>query len=395
MKIILVVVVLLVSVYVYNKIVKGTTVILKCNKNGGECVPGTCNWLTQVPALSDNAAGCKSGELCCINITLPETKDPYCEGKNIGDACRTDENTNYYCDPGLVCKTRCEYCATVRGDPQWSKPCDAIDIPKFKAVNNPTPTNQFVCACNKTECSQADINSGKCILGYCPSTNPATYCCLTDPAKHVIPTTNTETNSGTTTSTSTTNTAPVTITNTAPTYPPAQVTDSSTSPTNTPSSSSTGSISDYDFLITDAWFDATHLPDTCHLESDRVITCDCCLAYTIPVYFTVYNSNKLIGVHADPYVTDRNGNTIKGLGTYLGIMPEAISTQSSKIVTTNMVISSSEASASAKWTIHPGVLCDSTDCSKVDPTGQNVGIIKTSESLPLTIQFQSTVYSIN
>jgi hypothetical protein len=348
--------------------------------------------LTQVPALSDNAAGCKSGQLCCINITLPDTKDPNCEGKNEGDPCRTDESPLYYCGPGDVCMSRCEYCAAVRGDPKWSKPCAAIDIPKFVKVNNPSLTNQFVCACSKTECPQADIDSGKCIPGYCPSTSPATYCCLTDPAKHVIPTTSTTTNSGTTTpaktTTSTTNTAPVTINDTAPSYPPAQVTGPSIITTTTTGSTTSGS-SGYDFVIMDAWFDNTQLPNTCHPESNPdLITCDANNPYSIPVYFTVYNSGKLIGVEADPYVKNDNGNIIKALGTFLGTTPQGISNEDRKTVDTTIVISQNEAKAGTRWIIYPGAICLTADCAKADPAG--VGIINTSESIPLTIRFQAT-----
>ena len=399
MKIIIAVLVLLVSIYVYNKIVTGSTVILKCNKNGGDCVSGTCNWLTQVPALSDNAAGCKSGQLCCINITLPDTKDPNCEGKKVGDPCRTDESPLYYCGPGLVCMSRCEYCAVVWGDSTLNKVCVAADIPKFKSVNNPSATNKFVCACSKTECTDAMQKAGTCIISdYCPSTTPATYCCLTDPAKHVIPTTSTTTNSGTTTpaktTTSTTNTAPVTINDTAPTYPSAQVTGPSII---TPAT--TGGSYDYDFVINNAWFSADeNLPATCHKEIDPVtnkrfynaLICEPNNPYSLIVYFNVSNVKKAIEVYVDPYaVINNNGIPTKliPLGTYLGTTPESIPAQTSNIVSTTIEISPSESIEGNIWTINPGAICTTTECKNADPS--KTGIIKTGNYMRITFEYSN------
>ena len=402
MKIIIAVLVLLVSIYVYNKIVTGSTVILKCNKNGGDCVSGTCNWLTQVPALSDNAAGCKSGQLCCINITLPDTKDPNCEGKKVGDPCRTDESSLYYCGPGLVCMSRCEYCAVVWGDSTLNKVCVAADIPKFKSVNNPSATNKFVCACSKTECTDAMQKAGTCIPGYCPSTKPETYCCLTDPAKHVIPTTSTTTNSGATPSSTTpakTTTPSTSTTNTAPTYAPATIIPSST----------TGVTSDYGFIIAgdEIWFkaysridntiDKSLVPNNCYLDASNqnLMTCKPNNMYSIPIQIFAYNSAnnaKAIEVNADPYVViNSNGaqsTQSKALGTYLGLPVLMKYDPIGGYVSyaeTNIVISPSESIEGNVWIIYPGAICLSTECKNVNSDG----ILRTSAIFSLTIKFQS------
>jgi len=192
MKIILVVLVLLVSVIIYGKVMAGSTRILQCNKNGGDCVTGTCDWLTQVPALSDKAAGCKSNELCCINITIANTEDPYCKDLKVGDRCRITDDKLYYCGYGNTCVSLCEYCAKFWGDDTKNSVCGAANIQKFKANNNPKLTQQWSCSCGADTCTTDMQNAGKCITGFCPSTDPETYCCLQGPDANTAPASNTK-----------------------------------------------------------------------------------------------------------------------------------------------------------------------------------------------------------
>jgi hypothetical protein len=188
MKIILVVLVLTVSIFIYSKVTRGSTKILQCSKNGGDCVKDTCDWLTQIPALSDQAAGCKRNELCCINITQEDTIDPDCKDKAFGDPCRTDEKL-YYCSKALTCISKCEFCAKNWGDTVGKKICDADDIKNvFEKNNDQTEIKHFSCSC-KTKCSASEIKAGTCILLYCPSTTPETYCCLTGSAANTVKTT--------------------------------------------------------------------------------------------------------------------------------------------------------------------------------------------------------------
>jgi hypothetical protein len=182
MKIILVVLVLLVSSIIYGRIMAGSTRILQCNKNGGDCVTGTCDWLTQVPALSDKAAGCKKSELCCINITFEETEDPYCKDLNVGDRCRIEEANLYYCGFGKTCVSKCEYCAKFWGEKTLNSICGEANIKKFEQNNNPKISQQWGCSCGGDICTDEMQRQGKCILNFCPSTDPETYCCLIEPS---------------------------------------------------------------------------------------------------------------------------------------------------------------------------------------------------------------------
>lgn len=165
-------------IIVYTKTMKGTTKILECSSNGGECIKGTCDWGKQVPALSDKAAGCEKGQICCINITKGESvPDPKCESKKIGTACGEGTSLNgYRCDAGNQCVTLCEFCSanskssdtTIAGLCK-KKPTDADNFAKG---------GLFSCSCASTECTAAKQRDGTCIINYCPTDLGSTVCCV-------------------------------------------------------------------------------------------------------------------------------------------------------------------------------------------------------------------------
>jgi hypothetical protein len=194
---------------------KGGTKVLDCKANGGDCVPGTCDITYQLPALSDKAAGCGDGQLCCINITPSKHQiDPACAKLKFGDSC----GKLMYCDGGLKCITKCEFCAINFNAPEGRPDCNVkiknVDTinPFFQNISNMRKT--LSCGCTKIQCD-AKTKTGECsTAGYCPSVSSTAqnYACCTPP----------DTTTSTTT-TSTTNTAPVTIITEAPKYAPATV----------------------------------------------------------------------------------------------------------------------------------------------------------------------------
>lgn len=160
-------------ILLYGKVMKGSTKIMECTTNGGECVDGTCKWGKQVPALSDKAAGCNKGQICCINITQSEKQaDPLClNGSSnrtvtIGTSCKS----GYYCDAAHQCVTRCEFCSTNYAEFSTSPICRS-------AVTNFTQIGKrMTCACNVTECRT--LSSSGCVWGYCQGDAVSNYCCV-------------------------------------------------------------------------------------------------------------------------------------------------------------------------------------------------------------------------
>jgi len=120
--IILVLVVVFVSIIIYNNTVKGSTKIVDCKAQGGTCTQGTCDISKQIPMLSDKAAGCNSGEICCKNVVTEPTVDKLCEGKADGDKC--DKG---YCTPGgHICLSLADYCSTIKAPPNNKLTCPVI-----------------------------------------------------------------------------------------------------------------------------------------------------------------------------------------------------------------------------------------------------------------------------
>lgn len=168
----------------YSKVMKGGTKVLECNANGGDCVTGTCDFATQIPALSDKAAGCESGELCCINITKSAPPiNPKCANAsdNFNKNKATPCGTRMYCDTGSQCVTQCEFCAknfyTVEGRPVCGTGDDAK--PKNTIFENMNYANKALsCNCTKAQCD-TKTKTGECISLFCPTTKPDTFCCTT------------------------------------------------------------------------------------------------------------------------------------------------------------------------------------------------------------------------
>jgi hypothetical protein len=177
-KFIIVFILVFVLIILFNKTMKGSTKIMQCTANGGQCVDETCEWGKQIPALSSKAAGCEENQICCINITKQKaTPDPLCDNRTLGYACRT----GYRCDAGKQCVTLCEFCEK---NPRTTiiengrSICNKLTGDADKFANSDT----FSCSCTNTECTSR-FASGKCMRNYCPAaasdtTNPNYACCV-------------------------------------------------------------------------------------------------------------------------------------------------------------------------------------------------------------------------
>jgi hypothetical protein len=154
-------------IVLYTKVVNGSTKVLQCTANGGECRVGTCDFASQLPALSDKAAGCQKGEICCINITQGITEDPLCKDHKDGEACGTD-NLHFCSVGGKQCVTKCEFCSI---NPTHENCKDKASLNLFK-----TGTYAYSCKCTEDQCvGKIDIKGGsECIRNYCPGNE---VCC--------------------------------------------------------------------------------------------------------------------------------------------------------------------------------------------------------------------------
>jgi hypothetical protein len=145
MKIILVLLVVIISIFIYNKFIKSQQTVLGCTKMGGQCVDNTCSF-KQIAYLGDKAVGCQEGQLCCINITNEPSKDERCDGKIIGASC----GENLYCNRGEVCVTLCDYCTKNRADP------GTVDC---KVNGKDFPVGAFTCQkISSTDCDNKNKN---------------------------------------------------------------------------------------------------------------------------------------------------------------------------------------------------------------------------------------------
>jgi len=164
-------------IVLYQKVMKGGTKVIECNATGGDCVTGTCDFATQLPALSDKAAGCGTDQLCCINITKSKPIDPLCKGLKAGNKC--DKTGVMYCDMASQCVSKCILCANNLDTTEINPIC-------YKTTNTPNPffvnnrkLGSLSCGCTKTQCDAKNkANGNTCITtsGYCPAN---TYCCTT------------------------------------------------------------------------------------------------------------------------------------------------------------------------------------------------------------------------
>jgi hypothetical protein len=179
---IIMILVIIISIQTYDRFVKGGVKVLECKAQGGDCVAGTCSFPNQIPALSEKAAGCGRGELCCINITRTRPIDPLCmnaEGTTplpIGTEC----DDNMYCDMAQVCVDKCEFCSKNVNNLQYSqKVKDICGIMSQEDKNKFTKGGIFGCSCTGVECA---ANRTKCVPNYCPGHDDATapdYACCT------------------------------------------------------------------------------------------------------------------------------------------------------------------------------------------------------------------------
>ncbi|HYD03031.1 MAG TPA: hypothetical protein VEC16_01915 [Alphaproteobacteria bacterium] len=164
-KLVLVVMVVGVLVFAYGRVTAGSNKVLLCSANGGTCTKGTCDFRTQIPALSDKAAGCQKDEICCIPVVDEDDIDPSCEGKKLGDVC-----SGGYCDASLKCINHCEFCS--KNAKQFQSMCD---VNGQKDIDNFYTKGTFTCGCTNEECILKE-KDGTCIRNYCGS--GSTYCCV-------------------------------------------------------------------------------------------------------------------------------------------------------------------------------------------------------------------------
>jgi hypothetical protein len=169
----------------YQKVMKGGTKVLECHANGGECVTGTCDFATQVPALSDKAAGCKSGELCCINITKSKPVDPLCANKTVGAPCNNSKVM--FCDAAPKCVSKCDFCNnnfnTVEGRPICGLTKDPLVLNPVFEINKKNG-KMLSCSCTSKQCTdKKGLKDPECISNFCPrasaETTASDYACCT------------------------------------------------------------------------------------------------------------------------------------------------------------------------------------------------------------------------
>lgn len=167
---IIMILIIIVSVQMYQKFVVGPVKILECTQQGGECVVGTCAFPSQIPFLSDKAAGCDVGKLCCINVTRRPI-DPLCmnaEGTAplpVGMEC----DDNMFCDQAQVCVTRCELCSKNYNFMQTNElintACKDVVTPDAKEKFG--KGDLYSCRCTQEECNNISkrcvTSNGLCI----------------------------------------------------------------------------------------------------------------------------------------------------------------------------------------------------------------------------------------
>ena len=167
------------------RVAKSGNQVLSCNSSGGECTDGTCVWGEQIALLSDKAAGCKNGQLCCKNITGPEELIPSPECKDKAPGARCDDKELMYCDAGGQCVIKCEFCAK-NFDTEFGRTiCYGNDekLKKYFTAQGNT-IHKYSCGCTLAECTPARRANGTCLPNDCLSTTKATdsnyMCCIRD-----------------------------------------------------------------------------------------------------------------------------------------------------------------------------------------------------------------------
>ena len=173
---IIIILVLVVVMVAYPRIARGGTVVLSCTANKGECIDKTCK-IGQVALLSDQAAGCKEGQICCRDLfTDEQPASPECKNKALGAQC--DDKGFMYCDAALQCVSKCEFCAK-NFDTEFGRSTCAKDVKYFQSHSKDIHT--YTCGCTLANCTAPKINNGTCLQKYCPSaatTDSSYMCCI-------------------------------------------------------------------------------------------------------------------------------------------------------------------------------------------------------------------------
>jgi hypothetical protein len=186
MKAILTILVLLICILIFSRVMKGSTKVVECTTRGGDCITGTCKF-DQIALLANEAAGCKKGQICCINVsvTLPELPiDPGCKTEEEGTYLegKTCKNSSLYiCGPSGQCMTKCSYCALNFGTTIGKDVCKT-EFNKFRDNALKNPNHIYSCSCSASNCTKEMITDGLCIKDYCPSksTTASDYMCCTE-----------------------------------------------------------------------------------------------------------------------------------------------------------------------------------------------------------------------
>jgi hypothetical protein len=149
----------------WPRIVKGGTATLSCTANRGECISDKTCKIGQIALLSDQAAGCEKGQICCRDLfTDEQPASPECKSKAIGAQC--DDKGLMYCDAALQCVTKCEFCAKNFGTEFGRSTC-AKDVKYFQ--NHSKDIHTYTCGCSAANCTTTKINNGTCLPKYCPA----------------------------------------------------------------------------------------------------------------------------------------------------------------------------------------------------------------------------------
>jgi len=135
--IILALLVIIGSSIVYGNFIKKPQAIISCTGMHGTCTPGTCT-LKQIAYLGDTSVGCKTGQICCIDVTT-DTRDKDCVDSSTNNykPLGTDCGTGKICDTGIsnTCVSLCDdFCIKNKG----STVSDISAIVKSKCGTCPT-----------------------------------------------------------------------------------------------------------------------------------------------------------------------------------------------------------------------------------------------------------------
>lgn len=148
-----------------------------------------------------------------------------------------------------------------------------------------------------------------------------------------------------------------------------------------------GGDSTYDFEVVSIAFGTT--PGcTRDPRNQKVAICPPNRQYSIPVTIIVRNTktNIVPMVYADPAVViNGNGDNIRKPGTYTGKVGAQIPVNGQATVTTNIVVSVSDAKVNNYWDVYPYAICTDKLCKATD--SQSRGIMSMNGNDFVTIKF--------